>query len=83
MARITEIRPQIKDKGRCSVYLDGRFCCGLTLEAVVGHRLKVGDEVSIESVVPEHAASDIDSAALTAIANPFFLIIKFLLFKSL
>ena len=58
MARITEIRPQIKDKGRCSVYLDGRFCCGLTLEAVVGHRLKVGDEVSSERPAELQAASE-------------------------
>ncbi|MBQ5926409.1 MAG: RecX family transcriptional regulator [Clostridia bacterium] len=48
MSEITAITPQIKDKRRCNVYLDGRFCCGLTLEAAMKHRLKVGMLVSEE-----------------------------------
>jgi len=43
---ITAILPQAKDKTRCNIYLDGRFCCGLTLEAVIKSRLKVGNVVS-------------------------------------
>ena len=69
MARITEIRPQIKDKGRCSVYLDGRFCCGLTLEAVVGHRLKVGDEVSSERLAEIQAESERQTALDKALTH--------------
>ena len=46
MNEITAITPQIKDKRRCNVYVDGRFCCGLTLEATVKNRLKVGQIVS-------------------------------------
>lgn len=42
MNEITQITPQIKDKRRCNIYVDGRFCCGLTLEATVKNRLKVG-----------------------------------------
>ena len=42
MNEITAITPQIKDKRRCNIYVDGRFCCGLTLEATVKNRLKVG-----------------------------------------
>lgn len=42
MNEITAILPQVKDKTRCNIYLDGRFCCGLTLETVVKNRLKVG-----------------------------------------
>lgn len=48
MNEITAITPQIKDKKRCNVYIDGRFYCGLTLEAAIKHRLKVGESVSNE-----------------------------------
>ena len=42
MNEITAITPQVKDKRRCNIFVDGRFCCGLTLETVVKNRLKVG-----------------------------------------
>ena len=42
MNEITAITPQVKDKRRCNVYIDGRFCCGMTLETAVKNRLKVG-----------------------------------------
>lgn len=45
MSEITAITPQIKDKTRCNIYVDGRFYCGLTLEAAVKNRLKVGQSV--------------------------------------
>lgn len=45
---ITAITPQAKDKTRCSIYVDGRFYCGLTLETTVKNRLKVGQNVSEE-----------------------------------
>jgi regulatory protein len=45
---ITAIIPQVKDKRRCNIYVDGRFYCGLTLEATVLNRLKVGQIVSEE-----------------------------------
>lgn len=46
MNEITAITPQIKDKRRCNIYIDGRFCCGLTLETTVKNRLKVGQTIS-------------------------------------
>ena len=48
MNEITQITPQIKDKRRCNIYLDGKFCCGLTLEATVKNRLKVGQIITPE-----------------------------------
>lgn len=48
MNEITSITPQVKDKRRCNIYIDGRFCCGLTLEATVKNRLKAGVVVSPE-----------------------------------
>lgn len=61
---ITAITPQIKDKKRCNIYIDGRFYCGLTLEATVQNRLKVGkiiapDELSrIQLESEKHVALD-------------------------
>ena len=54
---ITSIEPQKKDKDRCNVYIDGRFYCGLTLQAAVKYRLKAGmhverpflDEIQLET----------------------------------
>lgn len=46
MSEITSITPQIKDKTRCNIYLDGRFYCGLKFEVVVQNRLKVGMSVT-------------------------------------
>lgn len=45
MSEITSIEPQIKDKNRCNVYVDGKFYCGISLETAVKCRLKVGMQV--------------------------------------
>ncbi len=46
MNEITAITPQIKDKRRCNIYIDGRFYCGLTIETAVKNRLKVGQIIA-------------------------------------
>ena len=48
MSEITAINPQKKDKLRCNVEVDGRFFCGMKLETVMQHRLKVGSVVTPE-----------------------------------
>lgn len=45
MSQITSIEPQIKDKTRCSIFIDGRFYCGIKLEVAVKYRLKAGMEI--------------------------------------
>lgn len=45
MSKITSIEPQVKDKTRCSIYVDGKFYCGIKLEVAVKHRLKAGMEI--------------------------------------
>lgn len=45
MSEITEISPQVKDKNRCNIYVDGSFYCGMKLETAVKSRLKVGQHV--------------------------------------
>lgn len=71
MNEITAITPQIKDKRRCNVYIDGRFCCGLTLEATVRNRLKVGQIVTPERLAEIQLESEKNTAfdkALTHIS---------------
>lgn len=62
MNEITAILPQVKDKTRCNVYLDGRFCCGLTLETVVKNRLKVGCIVGEEQLAEMQLESEKNTA---------------------
>ena len=50
MSEITSITPQVKDNTRCNIFVDGRFCCGLTLETTVRNRLKVGQPISEETL---------------------------------
>ncbi len=50
MSEITEILPQVKDKRRCNVYLDGQFFCGLTLEVAMKNRLKKGTVITREEL---------------------------------
>ena len=71
MNEITAITPQIKDKRRCNIYVDGRFCCGLTLEATVKNRLKVGQIVTPERLAEIQLESEKNTAfdkALTHIS---------------
>ena len=50
MPEITDISPQVKDKERCNVYVDGRFYCGLKLETAIKYRLKVGEQIELEKL---------------------------------
>ena len=50
MAEITAITPQIHDKTRCNIEVDGRFFCGMKLVTVIQNRLKVGSIVTAESL---------------------------------
>ena len=71
MNEITDITPQVKDKRRCNIYVDGRFCCGLTLEATMKHRLKVGQTISPEQLSEIQLESEKNTAfdkALTHIS---------------
>ena len=62
MNEITAITPQLKDKTRCNVYVDGRFCCGLTLEATMKNRLKVGTVIAEERLAEIQLESEKNTA---------------------
>lgn len=50
MPEITSIETQVKDKSRCSIYVDGVFYCGMSLDVVVKYRLKKGMFVEKEQL---------------------------------
>ncbi len=57
MSEITSIEPQVKDEERCSIFVDGRFYCGIKLEVAIKYHLKAGmqieksklDEIQLET----------------------------------
>ena len=69
MNEITAITPQVKDKRRCNIYVDGRFCCGLTLETTVKHRLKVGQIVTEEHLSEIQLESEKNTALDKALTH--------------
>jgi regulatory protein len=46
MARVTAITPQERQPDRYNLFLDGQFALGLSLDTLVRHGLRVGDELS-------------------------------------
>lgn len=71
MATITSIEPQVKDKTRCSVFVDGRFYCGIKLEVAVKYRLKAGmtvDRSQLDAIQLETEKAQALDKALTHIS---------------
>ena len=71
MPEITSIEPQKRDKNRCSIFVDGRFYCGLMLETAVKYRLKAGMHVEkgfLEEIQLEAEKSAALDRALTHIS---------------
>ncbi len=62
MNEITSITPQAKDKTRCNVYVDGRFCCGMRMDTVVKNRLKAGTIITPERLSELQMESEKDTA---------------------
>ena len=63
MAAITGITPQIKDKTRCNIEVDGSFLCGMKLETVMQNRLKAGMCVCLETL----SRMQLESEKMTAL----------------
>ena len=51
MKTITELKPQVKNSKRVSVYLNGSYYCGLDLLTVIQARLKVGQEIDENTLI--------------------------------
>ena len=69
MSEITKITPQIKDKRRCNIYVDGKFYCGLTLETAIKNRLKVGQSVATDWLSEIQLSSEKDVALDKALTH--------------
>lgn len=63
MAEITSITPQQKDKTRCNIEVDGKFCCGLKLDTVLQNGLKAGMSIDTEVL----SRLQLESEKLTAL----------------
>lgn len=71
MSEITSIEPQIKDKTRCSIFIDGRFYCGIKLEVAVKYHLKAGmtiDKSELDAIQLETEKMQAVERALTHIS---------------
>ena len=69
MGEITAITPQIKDKTRCNVYVDGCFYCGITLEAAIKNRLKAGQEIDEKRLDAMQSESEKNTALDKALTH--------------
>ena len=45
MCQITKIEVQSKDKTRANLYIDDKFCCGISVELVMKYGLKKDMEI--------------------------------------
>ena len=50
MSKITAVSLQTKNKNRVNIYLDGEFFAGVSLETVMGLRLKVGMDIDEKDI---------------------------------
>lgn len=72
MSEITDILPQVKDKNRCSIYVDGSFYCGMKLETAIKYRLKAGqfiDKSTLDDIQLENEKSEAMDKALGFIST--------------
>ncbi len=72
MKKITDIKPPVKNKTRCSIFLDNAYYCGLELETVMRNRLKIGTEIDedrLEEIQEESERSRALDKALGFIAR--------------
>lgn len=49
--KITDIKPQIKNKERMNIYLDNQYYCSLDLYTIMKYRVKEGQEISREELI--------------------------------
>lgn len=72
MKTITELKTQVKNKKRVSVYLDGAYYCGLDTATVLKNRLKVGMEIDEKNLIEIQKESELQAcfdSALTFISG--------------
>ena len=61
MKTITDLKTQVKNKKRVSVYLDGAYYCGFDIATVLKNRLKVGMEIDEKILVDIQRESELQA----------------------
>lgn len=61
MKTITDLKAQVKNKKRVSVYLDGAYYCGLDFATVVKNRLKVGTTIDEQKLIEIQMESELQA----------------------
>ena len=69
MPKVTDIKQNLKNKNKVSVFADGEFLCSVTAESVVKMRIKVGDEIDNKKLADTLFESDCQIAFSKAVAN--------------
>ena len=67
--KITDLKGQVKNAKRVSVYLDGTYYCGLDLITVMQARLKVGDEITKEKLIEIQRDSEMQACMDVALRS--------------
>ena len=68
MCQITKIEVQSKDKTRANLYIDDKFCCGISIELVMKHGLKKDMKID-ENYIKEIVLEDEKSKAMNKAVN--------------
>ena len=69
MPKVTEIKQNLKNKNKVSVFADGEFLCSVTAESVAKMRLCVGDEIDEKLLLDTLFESDCQTAFSKAVDN--------------
>ena len=58
--KVTAIKTQVKRAGRYSIFVDGKFCFGLSSDALIDSKIMVGLEINPQKVIEYKKLSDDD-----------------------
>lgn len=58
--KVTAIKTQVKRAGRYSIFVDGKFCFGLSSDALIDSKITVGLEINPQKVIEFKKLSDDD-----------------------
>ena len=67
MPKVTEIKQNVKNKNKVSIFADGEFLCSVTAQSVVKMRIKVGDEIDSQKLSDTLFESDCQTAFTKAV----------------
>ena len=69
MPIVTEIKQNLKNKNKVSVFADGEFLCSVTAESVAKMRIHVGDQIDNQKLLDTLFESDCNTAFTKAVDN--------------